>query len=307
MIENGRQPAPVPASRYSAELMQRFAGGQYEAYLARGGRPLRPRIARSLALADLRPGLELVDIGCGRGEAALHCLRRGVRVTALDYSRGSLDLTRQTASLRGDSPSGRGRLWPAASDATSLPLADRSVDRVLVLDLIEHLHDWQLKAMLAEIRRIIRPGGYVVMHTLPNRWTLKLSYPMLRLVEPTLPAQARSTYEKEVHVNEQSPHSLHKLLRETGFESRVWVEEWTTRQARLALEQGRADDFPDPLRRAGYSRLAHPSYRRLSEILMRTPLRSILGNDIFAVAYPSPAFGAVPDVFSANGRFRALR
>lgn len=48
-----------------------------------------------------------------------------------------------------------------ASDATALPLADRSVDTVVALELLEHVTD--PREVLGELKRILRPGGTVIV------------------------------------------------------------------------------------------------------------------------------------------------
>jgi SAM-dependent methyltransferase len=292
------RPAPLPASLYRAEVLSAFAGGEHEAFVAAGGRPLRPRLARALALADLRPGLAVVDIGCGRGEAALHCARRGACVTAVDFSPFGLALSRRTANLA--RPPVRLDLRPrfVAADATGLPLSDASADRVLLLDVVEHLHPWQLGAALAEVRRILRADGYVVIHTLPNRWALAAVYPVLRLWRPGLPMDGRSAYERVVHVNEQDPRRLRRALAAAGLAERVWVEEWTSRHARA----GSGRRYPDALRSRGYPVLAHPMVRRLARVAMATPLGPLVGNDLFALAWHPGA--ASPPV---GGRFQPVR
>ncbi len=281
------RPAPVPARWYSADLLEHFAAGEHAAFVAAGGRPLRPRLARALALADLRPGMTVVDVGCGRGEAAVHAARRGARVTAVDYSPGGLALARRTAGAVLGGGRAAARLALVAADATALPLADGSADRVLMLDVVEHLHPWQLAAALAEVRRIVRSDGYVIIHTLPNRWALAIAYPWLRLARPDLPAQPRSDYERAVHVNEQDPWRLHRALGSAGLASRVWVEDWTTRHA--ARAGGRR--YPDPARDRGYAVAGRPLARRLMRLGMATPLRWALANDIFALAWPAGASG----------------
>jgi ubiquinone/menaquinone biosynthesis C-methylase UbiE len=296
---SARRPARRPGRRarstrpeagpalYSAGLLQAFAGGA-PAGAGPGPAPLRPRLARALALADLRPGLAVVDVGAGRGEAAERAARRGARVTALDFSPGSLALTRSRQ------PGGGLRPAPAllAADATALPLASGSADRVLFLDVLEHLAPGRAALALAEIRRILRPGGYVVVHTLPNRWALAAAYPVLRLAVRALPAEPRSAYEQVVHVNEQDPRSLAAALSAAGLCNRVWVEEWTTRQAAW----GRGWRYPDATRRVGYPALATPRARRWARWLMATPARWLLANDLFALAWrpegpPPPAAG----------------
>lgn len=261
-----------------------MAGGDHARFLADGGRGLRPRLARALELAAIEPGQTVVDLGCGRGEAAAHAARLGAAVIGLDYSLDALRLSRATSAVVAP----RGEVALAAADATDLPLADACADRVLWLDVVEHLRPWQVRATLDEVRRILRPGGFVVIHTLPNRWALRVAYPLLRAVAPALPASPRSAYERAVHVNEQSPLSLKRALTAAGFASRVWVEEWSTVQAgRQLLEEGLPGDrFPDPQRNRGYPALRRPAIRRVAAGAMRTPLRWWVGNDIFAVAWP---------------------
>ncbi len=289
------QAPAVPARLHSARLLADFTGGTHEAYVASGGRRLRPRLARALALADLAPGLQVVDVGAGRGEAAAHAARRGAAVTVLDYSPSGVRLARRTI---GQVAAHRaGRVLPVLADATRLPLADASADRVLLLDVAEHLRPWQLGLALAEIRRILRPGGYVVVHTLPNRWALLWAYRLLRIAAPGLPAEPRSAYEQAVHVNEQDPRSLARSLHAAGLVARVWVEEWTTRQAAW----GRGLAYPDAQRRLAYPVLDRPPVRRTLRLVMGSPVRWVVANDLFALAWRPD--GPAP---SAAGRFRPV-
>ena len=70
-------PEAVPSSQYSADMVVRFAGPDYADFVSSGGDRLRPRLARSLDLAQIRPGVRLLDLGCGRGEASVHAALRG--------------------------------------------------------------------------------------------------------------------------------------------------------------------------------------------------------------------------------------
>lgn len=281
----------VPVRAYRAELLTRFAGGEYEAFVAAGARPLRPRLARALALADLRPGLVVLDLGSGRGEAAAHAARRGARVIAMDASLDGLGLVGRTARAAGS------RADRLAGDAARLPLADGSVDRVLLLDVIEHIVSPGDRAMLFEVGRILRPGGYVVIHTLPNRWALAFGYRLLRLWQRELPAEPRSDYERLVHVNEQDPLRLRRALSGAGLSCRVWVEEWTTRHA---VRAG-GSTYPDAARSVGYPLLRAEGIRRAAGWAMASPLRWLVANDIFALAW-RPGEPPPPE----GGRFRPV-
>jgi len=100
-------------------------------------------------------GKRVLDLGCGVGFFGGTAQQRGARVTGLDFSAVALQLCRQRqpqmAVLRGD--------------ATRLPFASGSFDVVLLNDIIEHLAEDLGRAMLAEVFRVLRPGGRLVVDT----------------------------------------------------------------------------------------------------------------------------------------------
>jgi len=105
---------------------------------------------RLLAVRLRKPGLAILDVGCGTGGNAQTFSRYG-RVTACDRSPAALRMAR------------RGGLRDlVASDAAELPFRSESFDLVLALDVIEHVDDD--RKMLAELRRVLRPGGAVAIH-----------------------------------------------------------------------------------------------------------------------------------------------
>ncbi len=294
-----QRPAVRPAL-YSRRHLERLVGrGDQVRPPAGESGLLRPRLARSLALANLRPGLWVVDVGCGRGEAAVCAARQGAWVVGMDFSFDALALSCETAAQTGpdSAASGAQRLAWVAAEATALPLAARAADRVLLLDVVEHLWPWQVELTLAEVRRILKPGGYVVIHTLPNRWALAFAYPLLRMVLPGLPRQARSAYECQVHVNEQDPLRLRQALHRAGLQARVWVEEWTTRHALWSCGLSSS-----ALQAASYAWLRKKRVRQVLGLLMSTPLRWLVANDLFAIAW-LPGNGPPP----IDGRLRTLR
>jgi len=206
--------------------------------------------------------------------------RRNATIVAVDFSSDAVQLTAETLALDAEAVQQRACLCQA--DAIELPFRDATFDRVLLLDVAEHLQPSALHQALGEIRRVLRPGGYAVIHTLPNRWALEFGYPLLRLIWPTLPRTPRSQYERQVHVNELTPVSLYHALRRAGLEGRVWLENWTTVHA--AWSQGRR--FTDPVRDAAYPQLGMHWVHRTAMWLTRTPLRLIFANDLFAIAWP---------------------
>jgi 2-polyprenyl-6-hydroxyphenyl methylase/3-demethylubiquinone-9 3-methyltransferase len=128
-----------------------------------------------------RSAVRVLDIGCGGGLVSERMAALGYRVTGLDLSTGSIETARRHAAAQGVEVEYR------VGSAFDLPLADGSVDLVVVSDVLEHLHD--LSAAIAQMSRVLRPGGLVVFDTV-NRtaasWfkAILLSERVLRIVYP---------------------------------------------------------------------------------------------------------------------------
>ncbi|NNE44023.1 MAG: class I SAM-dependent methyltransferase, partial [Gemmatimonadetes bacterium] len=96
----------------------------------------------------------VLEIGCGRGDGAAHIAREyGARVHAVDLDPDQIALARR---LHG----GCERLVFSVADASDLDLPDGSVDLIVCQHVFHHLPDW--RGAVAEIRRVLRPGGHVV-------------------------------------------------------------------------------------------------------------------------------------------------
>lgn len=107
-----------------------------------------------IAALDLRPGQQLLDIGCGTGTLDL-LLRQTIPdlvVVALDIDRTVLSIAQRKAKQR-EIPIA----WSLAS-AAALPYADDSFDQVVSSLMLHHLPATQKKWMLTEVRRVLRPG-----------------------------------------------------------------------------------------------------------------------------------------------------
>ena len=104
---------------------------------------------------DLR-GMRILDAGCGEGYGADLCAAFGAAVTGVDYDETAI------AHVARVYP----RVEAVRANLAALPLPDDTFDAVMSLQVIEHL--WNLGEFLTEIRRVLRPGGIVVVST-PNR------------------------------------------------------------------------------------------------------------------------------------------
>jgi malonyl-CoA O-methyltransferase len=103
-------------------------------------------------LGDVR-GLGLLDVGCGTGRHAVRLALAGARVTGLDFSPGMLAKARAKA--------GAERVEFREIDVGApLPFEDGRFERVLACLVLDHVFD--LAAFFSELRRVCRPGGFVV-------------------------------------------------------------------------------------------------------------------------------------------------
>ena len=107
------------------------------------------RWRRLAADTVVRPGDAVLDACCGTGDLAIAAQRAGGRVTGLDFSEQML------VRARGKSDSVE---W-VLGDVTALPFDDASFDAVTVGFGIRNVPD--LEAGLAELARVLRPGGRV--------------------------------------------------------------------------------------------------------------------------------------------------
>lgn len=158
------------------------------------------------AIFELLPDLEwpeiaTLELACGGGLFTEELVSRGVRqASCCDIEPTCI------AACRLTNPGAR----VVQSDVTTLPFAAHEFDLILATDIIEHVPDHE--AMLAEMYRVLKPGGHVLISTQNDRSLehfLGLAVSRLRGCEwkgwdPT-------------HLRFYNAASLRALLREQGF------------------------------------------------------------------------------------------
>ncbi len=139
--------------------------------------------ARAVDLARVGPGSRVLDVATGTGDLALELARRvapGGEVVGSDFSEGMLTRARAKAQRargeRGEGPSTRASVRFEWGDALALPYADDAFDAATVGFGVRNFSD--LARGLAELARVVRPGGRVVVleFTTPTRAPLSLFY-----------------------------------------------------------------------------------------------------------------------------------
>src|SRR5262249_14230672 len=120
-------------------------------------RPAYPPAALDFIQAHcgLGPGAGLVDVGCGTGISTRLFAERGVRVLGIEPN----DEMRRQAEATPLSPELPAPVYRSGrAEATGLP--DQSADAVLAA---QAFHWFEPNAALGEFRRLLRPGGWVVL------------------------------------------------------------------------------------------------------------------------------------------------
>jgi len=214
------RPDPIPAEAYDTVYFTHECQG-HEHFGEEGQLP--PRLEKALAYAGPLQGKHVLDLGCGRGELMRHGVQQGATVVGIDYAPAALELAQQILPPKG------ARLVQA--DVTQLPFDDDTFDLVLALDLVEHLFAYQLDAMMAEVFRVLKPGGRLVAHTMPNLCYYRYVYPLYRLARrlrgQRLPKDPRDR-SRHVHVNIQSVPMLRGYLDRAGFIAEVRLDNTQT-------------------------------------------------------------------------------
>jgi SAM-dependent methyltransferase len=129
----------------------------------------------------VRPGEQVLDLGCGGGRHAFECLRRGARVVALDADFVELKgvaailAAIQEAGEAGEGGAGMG----VQGTAFRLPFPDGAFPRVIAAEVLEHVPDDHLA--LSELARVLAPSGRMAV-TVPRfgpevvNWALSDEY-----------------------------------------------------------------------------------------------------------------------------------
>lgn len=171
------------------------------------------RVLRNMVPARLRhfrravpdwQGLDVLDLGCAGGFMTEAIARHGARVTGIDPAREALAAARSHAAVEGldiryDEGSGE-----------TLPYADASFDAVVSVDVLEHVSN--LDAVLTEVTRVLRPGGWFLFDTINQSWLARLV--VIFAAERLLGILPRGTHDPGKFVSDST---LREKLSNLGF------------------------------------------------------------------------------------------
>jgi SAM-dependent methyltransferase len=154
------------------------------------------RLGALRELVEPAPGDRIVDLGCAAGALTHYFSGFGATVVGVDSEE------RAIAKARSVFPD----LEFEHASVAELPFGERSFDKAVAGDLVEHLDDATFRAMLGELRRVLVPGGSLSIYT-PNP---------LHLIE-RLKARDLILAQNPTHIGLRTSKELVSVLRDCGF------------------------------------------------------------------------------------------
>jgi SAM-dependent methyltransferase len=239
--------------------------------------------AAAFLLPELRPGMRLLDVGCGPGSITRGLAERLApgQVIGLDLSRETLEAAREDAAARG-----LDNLRYEEGSVYALPFPDGSFDVAYAHQVFQHLRE--RGAALREMLRVVRPGGLIALRDVD--WGTAVHWPRDPWIDRFVEVLERTWYR-----NGGEPHMgrhLRALFNEAGLtDQRITASVWCYATPGETIEWG--DSYADRL-------LTSPMGERPVEYGYATRA------DIEAMAAAFRAWARQPDAFWAFVHVAAL-
>lgn len=149
-------------------------------------------------------GANVLDLGCAGGFMAEALHDRGAKVHGLDPAEEAIAAARAHATS-----SGRDITY-SVGVGEALPYEAGSFDTVVCVDVLEHVAD--LDAVLAEVRRVLRPGGWFLFDTINRTALARLA--VVTIAEDLLRLLPKGTHDPDLFIR---PPELLGRLESLGF------------------------------------------------------------------------------------------
>jgi SAM-dependent methyltransferase len=173
--------------------------------------------------AGVEPGMDVLDVACGTGNASIPAAHAGARVTGLDFSARLLEIARERAA------DAMVEIDWVEGDAQELPFEDASFDRVV--SCFGHMFAPDHERAAAEMKRVLRPGGTIAFACwTPDGAIGRMFAAITQVIPPPPGGQPPILWGTEDHVRE--------LMGDAEFERHeiVWEDESVQSYARFMLD-----------------------------------------------------------------------
>jgi 2-polyprenyl-6-hydroxyphenyl methylase / 3-demethylubiquinone-9 3-methyltransferase len=149
-------------------------------------------------------GKTVLDLGCAGGFMAEAMAERGAQVTGIDPAEGAIAAARAHARAQGL------RIGYDVGVGEALPYGDASFDAAVCVDVLEHVAD--LNKVLAEVARVLRPGGLFLFDTINRNLLARLA--TITVAEDLLRLLPRGTHDPAMFIK---PAELRTAMQGAGL------------------------------------------------------------------------------------------
>jgi SAM-dependent methyltransferase len=150
---------------------------------------------RVIEAAGVEPGMTVLDVACGTGNATIPAARSGARTTGVDFAPGLLDIARERAA------DAMVEIDFVEGDVQDLPFEDASFDRVV--STFGHMFAPDHRRTADEMKRVLRPGGVIAVACwTPTGSTARMAETMAQLIPAPAGGQPPTLWGTEEHVRE---------------------------------------------------------------------------------------------------------
>ncbi len=158
-------------------------------------------------LTHLSPNDTLLDVGCGNGMHTLKASAKVKQATGIELNEKN---HRDALALKKDRGVSNVEFILGSAVEKKLPFPDNSFDKVMCMDVLEHIHERQ--ALLKEIRRVLKPTGTMIFSvpSCESRWRGRLRNAGV------------FAYSDPDHKVEYTRESLREELAQGGFKPTEW-------------------------------------------------------------------------------------
>jgi SAM-dependent methyltransferase len=178
----------------------------------------RYEFVRNLVVKDLKPPARIAELGSAPGDQIAALARLGYEATSVDLGEASDEWGSGEAGVFEGllQQSGvKNVIWNL--EETPYPLPDDQFDAVLLTEVLEHLREYPARS-LAEIRRILKPGGRLYLTTpnaayLVNRLRLLTGRSVYTALDDWIAGLPHARHAREYTFSE-----VERLLDHVGFE-----------------------------------------------------------------------------------------
>ncbi len=209
----------------------------YHEFKRNYGRTLEPRLREVVKYIDVKKGMKVLDIGCGRGELVLWAAAKGADAVGIDYSLDAIKLAQLALKKRKKELKGKASFQLV--DGNELKYPSNTFDLVIMTEILEHLYPEEQAKITKNINKILKPGGQLFFHTAPskifNDYTYRFwCYPISTLLVSLSNLftghkygnlapwkEIRTESHRVMHVNEPSYLSLKRIMEKEGFQGEI--------------------------------------------------------------------------------------